>query len=105
MGWLATHESNVSLVKILSIGFISLQYHIVLDNWFETVHVKESNDEIDPEWDLKFTRNINLYGQHHEIPLAGEDRESFELDDNWLIVEEYLKKQAQLKIKSTPKYY
>ena len=93
MGWSATHASNVALVRNLKTGFISPQYHIVLDNWFETVHVEENENEIDPEWDLKFTRNINFDGQHHEIPLDDEDRESFELDDDWLTPEERLEKK------------
>ena len=37
--WSATHASNLSLVSNLKTGFISPQYHIVLDNWFETVYV------------------------------------------------------------------
>ena len=82
MGWLATHASNVSLVRNLSTGFISPQFYIVLDNWFETVHVEENDDEIDPDWDRKFTRSINFDGQHHEIPLDDMDRESFKLDNN-----------------------
>ena len=42
------------------------------------------------------TRNIDFDGQHHEIPLDDEDRESFELDDEWLTADEYLEKQACL---------
>ena len=37
---------------------------------------------------FEITRNINFDGQHHEIPLDNEDRESFELNDDWLTVEE-----------------
>ena len=88
MGWLATHASNVALVRNLLTGFISPQYHIVLDNWFEMVHVEEDNNKMDTEWDLKFVRNTDFDGQHHKIPLDDEDRESFELDDDWLTPEE-----------------
>ena len=105
MGWSATHASNVALVRNLNTGFISPQYHIVLDNWFKTVHVEENENEIDPEWDLKFTRNINFDGQHHEIPLDDEDRESFELDDDWLTKEERLEKQSRMETKIHPNYH
>ena len=94
MGWSTIHTSNVALVHSLSTGYISPQFHVVFDNWFETVHVDDESTP--PEWDLKFTRNIDFDGQHHEIPLDDEDRESFELDDEWLTADEHLEKEACL---------
>ena len=35
MGWVATDPSNVALVRNLSTGLISPQYHIVFDYWFK----------------------------------------------------------------------
>ena len=43
VGWSTLHASNVALVRNLNTGRISPQFHVVFDNWFETVTV---DDEI-----------------------------------------------------------
>ena len=102
MGWSATHASNVALVRNLSTGYISPKFYVVFDNWFETVYVNE-HDNADPDWDLKFTQQTNFEGEHHEIPLDDEDREAFELDDDWLTGDEILEKRERLQTLSETK--
>ena len=40
MGWSPLHASNVALVRNLDTGAISPQFHVVFDNWFETVMLR-----------------------------------------------------------------
>ena len=43
------HAESVGLVRNLKSGYISPQFHLVYDDWFETVH--SSPDVEPPEWD------------------------------------------------------
>jgi len=45
MGWSPLHASSVALVRHLTTGYLSPQYHVVFDPWFETVL---SNDDVNP---------------------------------------------------------
>ena len=41
------HAENVGVVMNLTTGYVSPQYHLVYDYWFETVNATE---EAPPEW-------------------------------------------------------
>ena len=43
------HAEDISLIRNLKTGYISPQYHIVFDDWFETVY--SDDDEEPPEWE------------------------------------------------------
>ena len=43
------HAENVSLVRNLSTGYLSPQFHVVHDDWFETCY--SSADQIPPQWE------------------------------------------------------
>ena len=43
------HAENVALVRNLSSGFLSPQFHVVFDDWFETCY--SSADQIPPTWE------------------------------------------------------
>ena len=86
MGWSSLHASNVALVRHLTTNHISPQFHVIFDNWFETIMVEDSLSEV-PEWDVMFTQN------QHEIPLDPIDVEGFELHDDFLTKEEIIEKR------------
>ena len=46
MGMSPVHAESVGLVRNLKTGYISPQYHIVYDDWFETVY--SSNEDNPP---------------------------------------------------------
>ena len=87
MGWLTLHASNLALVHHLSTNFISPQFHVIFDNWFETIVAEDSFEEF-PEWDVTFTQN------QHETPLDPTATENFELHDDFLTKEELIEKQC-----------
>ena len=81
VGWSPLHASNVALVRNLNTGRISPQFHVVFDNWFETVYCDEEEEE-PPVWDIivthsKFAANVD--------PL---EMVEYEIDDEWLTKEE-----------------
>ena len=41
MGYSLLHSSTVGLVRNLQMNNISPQYHLVFDDWFETIHTTE----------------------------------------------------------------
>jgi len=43
------HAENVSLIRNLSTGYLSPQFHVVHDDWFETCY--SSADQIPPQWE------------------------------------------------------
>ena len=43
------HAENVSLIQKLSTGYLSPQFHVVHDDWFETCY--SSADQIPPQWE------------------------------------------------------
>ena len=57
------------------------QFHIVFDDWFETVHVSDDTSD-PPEWDVIVTKS------HFESNVDAVDLESYELADEWLSKEE-----------------
>lgn len=67
--------------------YISPQFYVIFDKWFETIIVENSLEEV-PEWDVIFTQN------QHEIPLDPIDLERFELHEDFLTKEEILENRA-----------
>jgi hypothetical protein len=43
------HSESIGVVRNLNTGYITPQYHIVYDDWFETVHAPA--DQVPPEWE------------------------------------------------------
>jgi len=87
VGWSPLHSSKVALVRNLVTGRISPQFHVVFDDWFETVHCAEDTD-VPPEWDVIVTNS------HFESNVDAVDLESFELADEWLSKEELMARRA-----------
>jgi len=82
------HLSTVHLVRNLSTGSIRPQYHLVFDNWFETVHV--TGDE--PPLQLGFLVDHCRY----LAPIDDDDWTKVELADDWLTASELIEKRAHI---------
>jgi hypothetical protein len=89
MGRSQLHASTVHLVRNLSSGRIGPQYHVVFDNWFETVH-HDQEDEIPPEWDI-LVNHARWFA-----PIDDDDWASIELHDEWLTGDEILEKRGRI---------
>ena len=83
VGFSILHASNVPLVRNITTGSIGPQYHVVYDNWFETIAVDEEKEE-PPEWDVIITHS------RFEADLDPEDRQQLQLEDEWLTKEELI---------------
>jgi hypothetical protein len=81
VGWSPLHSSKVALIRNLVTGRISPQFHVVFDDWFETIHCADDH-EIPPEWDVIVTNS------QFESNLDAVDLESYEMADEWLSKEE-----------------
>ena len=90
MGLSPFHASNVALVRNLHTGSIGPQYHVVYDNWFETVHVDGS--EPPPEWEVLVT-NSRYHADFEEDDLG---LTLPHLDDEWLTKEEINATRARI---------
>ena len=88
MGRSPQHASTVHLARNLNTGYISPQYHLVFDNWFETVHA--SDDETPPEWE--FLVNHCRY----RAAIDDDDWAAVELNDEWLSRDDLLAKRARI---------
>ena len=78
------HAENVALVRNLKTGYISPQFHVVFDDWFETVYA----DETEPEcWD-----RLCIY-ERFETAFEGEPPPL----DKWLTPEEIEQKKSKVK--------
>ena len=87
MGWSPIHAASVAVVRNLTTGFLSPQFHVVFDPWFETVC--ETEEEVLPEeWDVLITN------YRHENDLDPEDAQSQTLHDDWLSKEELMEQRA-----------
>ena len=75
--------SNVALVRNLKTGYISPQFHVIFDNWFETVGV---DDDVTPPavWDVLVTHS------HFHSNVDDSDLDGLELDDEWLSTDELI---------------
>ena len=81
------HASNVALIRNLTTGRISPQFHVVFDNWFETIST--DSDEIPPVWDVLVTTS------QFEANVDAEELEGYQLDDEWLSKEEVLERRVK----------
>ena len=80
MGHSAIHASSVGLVRHLQTGHILPQFHMVYDDYFETVHSDES-DQPPPEWaDLVTFNSTKVEWDDPDF--------TPELHDEWLTPEE-----------------
>ncbi len=95
VGWSPLHSSKVALIRNLVTGRISPQFHVVFDDWFETVHCDSENDA-PAEWDVIVTNS------HFESNLDASDLESYELADEWLSKEELMARRSQAHSSSGP---
>ena len=86
VGFSTLHASNVPLVRNLDTGSIGPQFHVVYDNWFETVAVNEET-EAPPEWDVIITHS------RFEADLDPEDKQRLQLEDEWLTKEELIERR------------
>jgi hypothetical protein len=69
------HSSTVGLIRNLTTGYVSPQFHVVFDDWFETVTA--AADRTPPEWEelVNYSRFQNVLDAEVDPPL---------LDDDWL---------------------
>ena len=58
VGWSPLHASSVAWVRNLQTGRVSPQFHVIFDNWFETVEL--DNEEETPLW--SHHRQSNRFG-------------------------------------------
>ena len=91
MGWSQVHASNVALVRNLSAGYISPQFHVVFDNWFETIAVDDDSED-SLEWDVIVTRG------RHQANIDPEDLVNHQLDDEWLSEEELIQRRIEQQV-------
>ena len=80
------HASTVGLVRNLQTGSITPQFHLVYDDYFETVH---SRDDQEPEgWNelLRFNRFQTEFDEDQDVP---------DLPDEWLNPQELGERRAQ----------
>ena len=88
MGWSPMHASSVALVRNLMTGYLSPQFHVVFDPWFETVH--DNGTEPPAAWD------VMMQGHHHEVEVeVGEDGLEPTLQDDWLTKEELAMRRTE----------
>ena len=83
LGWSPLHASNVALVRNLKTGYISPQFHLIFDNWFETVVTDDSEDP-PAIWEVLVT---NSYFRSNLDP---DDLNNLDLGDEWLSADELL---------------
>jgi hypothetical protein len=90
------HASTVGLVRILQTGSITPQFHVIYDDFFETVHSKE--EEEPKEWSelLQFNRFKSDFDDEAYVP---------ELPTEWLNPQERAEQDsARNKEQKTPFY-
>ena len=80
------HAESIGLVRNLTTGYISPQYHLVYDDWFQTV--QSSSDVPPPEWNdlCTFQRHEIFFDDTDQLPL---------LSDEWLTPEEVTVNKAK----------
>ena len=82
------HAETIGLVRNLTTGYISPQYHLVYDDWFETVY--SSLDHEPPEWnDLCTFQRFETYFDEGSVPT---------LRDEWLTPAEIETSQAEKRL-------
>jgi hypothetical protein len=75
VGVSSRHSSTVGLIRNLTTGYVSPQFHVVFDDWFETVTAPA--DRTPPEWEelVAYSRFQNVLDPEVDPPA---------LDDDWL---------------------
>ena len=73
LGCSPLHASTVGLVRNLTTGNMSPQFHLVFDDWFETVHA--SGSEEPKEWQelIQFQRFSNDFDDEQFVPELGKE--------------------------------
>jgi hypothetical protein len=86
MGMSPVHAESIGLVRNLKTGYISPQYHIVYDDWIETVYSKDTDDP-PAAWEhlCTFDRFETEFDEDYAPLLA----------DEWLTPEEFIVNQAR----------
>jgi hypothetical protein len=80
------HAENISVIMNLKSGYLSSQYHIVFDDWLETVYV--SDETLPPKWD-------DMCIIHQFETVFNEGLEPPSLAEEWLTPEEVTKNRAK----------
>ena len=84
------HASTVALVRNLSTGNISPQFHVVYDDFFETVHTTGDDPPPDDWADM-------ILMQSHRAPIDTDDSDYLpELSDEWLSPSELADRRRRL---------
>ena len=84
MGISPMHASTVGLVRNLQTGSITPQFHMVYDDFFETVHSDETKEPKEWEEMLAFNRFKSDVDEEGYVP---------DLSDEWVSTEERLERQ------------
>ena len=79
VGFSLLHSSTVGLVRNLWTGNISPQFHLIYNNWFETVHALATEEPKVWQELIKFSRFVNDLDNDQYAP---------ELSKEWLNKEE-----------------
>jgi hypothetical protein len=85
------HAENVSGIRNLKTGYLSPQYHVVFDDWFETVYA--SDETPPPEWE-----DMCIMQQFETV--FNEGLEPPSLAEEWLTPEEVTKNRAKGQVQS-----
>lgn len=93
MGFSPDHSLRIGNILNLNTGKITPQFHVVFDDWYSTIHVKQKNYDdapLPPEWEtLLKTSRIQLYDPvDYDV---GEPPP--ELDDEWLTSDQVEKRR------------
>ena len=86
MGFSTLHASTVGLVRNLKTGNISPQFHLVFDDWFETVHSSATEEPKGWQELIQFQSFSNDFDDDDYVP---------ELGQEWLNQEELKAREEQ----------
>ena len=81
LGWSPLHASNVAMIRNLTTGCLSPQFHIVFDPWFETVSCDE--EEPPESWPVILSHHQHQNSIEDDVMLADEWLSKEELADRW----------------------
>ena len=83
------HAENIAVVRNMKTGYLSPQYHIVFDDWFETVY--SSDDDAPQKWEdmCIMQRFETVFDEGLEPPSLAEE---------WLTPEEVTKNRAKRQV-------
>ncbi len=91
LGFSNKHSSTVGLIRNLKTGSISPQYHVVIDEKFETIASSRRVDMTE-RWETLFQTSREHYLPEHNPDLDGPLPP---LDDEWLEQDEYKNREQQ----------